>query len=392
MPTNTLTDARCKSAKPGEKPYKLFDGGGLHLYVSTTGARTWRLAYRVDGKPQTMSFGPYPEVSLAEARARRDEVKATLRAGSDPMAERRSARASSSMTLRQASDAYWGGRRDLSPGYIANAQAGITNHLVALLDRDVSTITREDMLAELQRMDARGLYAYVRKVRMWSGQVFDWCVENQLMAVNPCALIRPEKAFGRAKTKHFASLPLREIPEFLQRLDLERDTQAVMACRLLAMTWVRTGELRMMEPHELDLVAKMWVIPQGKMKRARDHHVPLTDASIRIIKAMIARMRPGQRYLFGHPGKLDRPMSENAVLDVIYRTGYKGRMTGHGWRTAASTWANESGWSPDAIERQLSHAPDDKVRAAYNRAEYLTERRTMMQAWSEWLEQAGIIG
>lgn len=390
MPTNTLTDARCKGAKATDKPYKLFDGGGLFLFVSSTGGKSWRHAYRFAGKPQTITYGPYPEVSLADARKRRDEVKAMLRAGEDPMAQRREAKNRQKMTLRAAANAYWNGRQDLSPGYVANALAGITNHLGELLDKDVGEIDREALITELARMDARGLFSYVRKVRMWSGQVFEWCVEHDLMEINPAPLIRPEKAFGKRKTQHFASLPLNEVPEFLERLSLEQNTQAVIACRLLAITWVRTGELRLMEECEVDFQRRLWVIPASKMKRDRDHHVPLTDQAIAIIRDLQARKRPNARYLFGHPSRLDRPMSENAVLSVIYRLGYKGRMTGHGWRTAASTWANEHGFSPDAIERQLSHKPGDQIRAVYNRAEYLTERREIMQAWANWLDGFGL--
>lgn len=389
MPTNTLTDARCRAAKPAEKAFKLFDGGGLHLYVSPTGARTWRHAYRLNGKPQTKGLGPYPQVSLAEARLARDQDKATLRAGGDPMADRK-ATPRRTMTLRQAMNAYWNGRKDVSPGYVVNAIRGIEMHLVDLLDLEVGSITREQLLAELMRMDAAGLHVYVRKVRMWVGQVFEWCVEQGLASLNPAALIRPEKAFGRARVTSFAALTLKEVPDLLQRLSLEKDLQSVLACRLLALTWVRTNELRMMEPEEVDLEEKIWTIPAGKMKRARDHLVPLPDQAVEILRELLARKRKSSRYVFSAPHRDDRPMSENAVLYLLARIGYKGRMTGHGWRSVGSTWANENGWNPDAIERQLAHVPDNKVRAVYNRAEYLAERREMLQAWADWLGAAGI--
>lgn len=383
MPTNTLKDALCKAAKPAEKAYKMFDGGGLHLFVSPTGSKTWRIAYRLAGKPKTMSVGPYPEVSLAEARGKRDGLKATLRDGGDPMAPRRATR--KGMTLREASETYWAGRKDLSPSYLANAGRGIEMHLKNILEQNIAGITREMLLEELGRMDAAGLHVYVRKVRMWIGQVFEWAVENGHASINPAALIRPEKAFGKAKVESFAALELRDVPNFLQRLALERELQSVLACRMLAYTWVRTAELRMMEIEEVDLEEGMWIIPKGKMKRARDHVVPLPRQAVRVIKLMLAR-NSGSKYVFPSDRRDDRPMSENAILYLIGRIGYKGKMTGHGWRSVASTWANERGYNEDAIEMQLSHAPGNKIRAVYNRSKYINERREMLQAHADWID------
>lgn len=386
MPTNTLTDARCKAAKPADKPVKLFDGGGLHLWISPSGAKVWRLAYRIGGKPKTMSLGPYPEVSLAEARSKRDQHKASLRDGADPMAPRRATR--KGMTLDEASAEYWGGRKDLSTSYVDNARRGIEMHLSPTLgSRNIGSLTRDDLLEALRRMDSAGLHVYVRKVRMWVGQVFDWAVEHGHADINPAALIRPEKAFGRATVEHHAAVELRDVPDLIQRINLERDIQSVMACRLLAYTWTRTGELRMMEWSEID--GDQWIIPAGKMKRRRDHLVPLSRQALNVLGEMRARARPGSPYVFPSDRRADRPMSENAVLYLLHRIGYKGRMTGHGWRSVASTWANERGYAPDAIERQLAHVPADEVRAAYNRAQYLTVRREMLQAWSDWLDEQG---
>ena len=384
MPTNTLTDAKCKGAKPAGKAYKLFDGGGLFLWVSPSGEKRWRLAYRLGGKQQTMALGAYPVLSLADARARRDAVKGLLLAGDDPMRERHSAKIG--MTLADSVSAYWGGRLDVSDGYRANALRGIEMHVLPALGcRDVRSITREDLLVELRRMDAAGLAVYVRRVRMWLSQVFDWAVENGYMEINHADLIKPEKAFSRKKTSHFAALDLNDLPDFMARLSIEREIQSVLACRLLMLTWTRTTELRMMEWAEID--GDLWRLPAGKMKREKDHLVPLSTQALEILKTMKARSR-GSAYVFPSEYRTDRPMSENSVLYLIYRMGYKGRMTGHGWRSVASTWANERGFKPDAIERQLAHTPDNKVRSAYNRAEYLPERRAMLQDWADYLDTA----
>lgn len=385
MSTNNLTDNDCKRAKPsGEppKPIKLFDGGGLHLYVSPLGAKSWRLAFRVAGKPQTVSFGSYPMMTLAEARRKRDDYKAQLANGVDP----RVVAAKTKMTLLAASEAYWTGRHDVSSSYRALAVRGIEMHLGPQLGgKDIGAITRDDLMAALLVMDAKGLFDYVRKVRIWVGMVFDWAVERGLAKLNPAALIDPKKAFGKRESKGHAALALHEVPEFLARLSFEKPIQSVLACRLLALTWVRTTELREMTWSEIDFEKRLWVIPVGRMKRKREHVVPLSQASESILQLLKSRSQ-GSSYVFPNDRRSDRPMSENAILYMMGRIGYGGRMTGHGWRSVGSTWANQAGYNPDAIERQLSHAPDDKVRAAYNRAEYMDIRTKMMTDWALWLQ------
>lgn len=379
MPTNVLSDAKCKSAKPREKPYKLFDGHGLFLLVNPTGSKLWRMAYRLNGKPQTATFGPYPLVTLAEAREKRDEVRKTLLAGEAP----KKIIKRDPMTLKQANEAYWAGRQDITPGYRDNATKALAQHVEPMLgSRDIATITREDMLAALMVMDAAGLYDYVRKVRMWQGMVFEWGIEQGRCQVNPCATIKPEKAFGKKTVEHFPALSLAEMPEFMARLKLQKLIQSAIACKLLALTWTRTVELRGMQWSEID--GDLWRIPKERMKKKRDHLVPLSKQAVELIEHMKARSK-GSVYVFPSDRRLDRPMSENSILYLLHRMEYRGRMTGHGFRTVASTWANENGYKADAIERQLSHEPDNEVRAAYNRAEYLPERRAMIQAFSDWL-------
>lgn len=386
MPTNTLSDAICKGSRSKDKDYKLFDGGGLFLFVARSGMKSWRCSYRLDGKPKTKALGKYPAMSLADARAARDALKATLQTGGDPMAERlakRSRHSKTFMSLSEASETYWDGRKDLTDGYVANAKRGIEMHLVKSLgDLHIGSITKDMLLNELNLMDAGGLYVYVRRVRMWVAQVFEWAIEQGYASINPAAQIRPEKAFSRRKVKHFPALDLHQMPAFMQRMAMERDIQSVLACRLLAMTWVRTTELRMMRWEEL-IDEDLWLIPAGKMKRSKDHLVPLSTQALTLLKRL--RGMTKSEYVFPASHRIDRPMSENAILYMIGRIGYAGKMTGHGFRTVASTWANERGFNADAIERQLAHVPDDAIRAIYNRAEYLPERRRMLQEWADWL-------
>lgn len=387
MPTNTLTDAGCKAIKPGPKASKHFDGGGLYLWVSPSGAKVWRLAYRLAGKPQTMSLGPYPLIGLAAARAKRDEVRRALLEGQDPMQERRKA-PPAELTLRQACLDYWDGRKDASEGYLLNVRRALERHVYPHVgELPLSRVDRDAVLDVLLRMDRAGLHVYVRKVRLWVSLALDRQVELGKMPLNPCALIKPDKVLGRAKVRHFAALELHEVPALLQRLALEGPLPSAQACRLLALTWVRTGELRAMRWDEVD--GDLWRIPAARMKMDRDHLVPLSRQALAVLAELRAVHRGGP-YVFPGDRTTARPMSENAVLYLLHRIGYKGRMTGHGWRTVASTWANEAGYRPDAIERQLAHAPDDDVRAAYNRAEYLPERREMLQAWGDWVEGAWV--
>ena len=382
MPTDNLTDAQCRAAKPKDRPYKLFDGRGLALVVLPSGVRSWRLFYRVDGAPKTMTLGLYPEVGLAEARQLRDAARAKLRGGDDPMADRRKP-ARVLMTLEAACREYWAGRQDVSEDYRTNALRALELHVWPSLGAlDVGTVTREQVLDALKVLDARGKHVYVRKTRMWLGQVFAWAVEIGRAPVNPCASIDPRRAFGRRAVVHHAALELAEIPAFIERLGMERELQSVLACKLLALTWCRTAEVRFARWSEID--GDLWRIPAARMKMERDHVVPLSTQALEILAKL--RERAGKSaYVLPAEHRMDRTISENEILALLARLGYRGRMTGHGFRTVASTWANERGFPADAIERQLAHAPDDRVRSAYNRAQYMDIRRPMLQAWADWL-------
>ena len=387
MATNTLTDAKCRAFKPSAKLEKQFDGGGLHLAVLPSGAKTWRVAYRLAGKAQTMSFGPYPAVTLAQARQKASDLKATLRDGGDPMAPRKALR-NVGMTVSQASDAYWSGRGDLSPSYLSNATRALAMHVAPIIGAmPIASVAREDVMRCLAPMDAAGLHVFVRKTRMWLGQVFEWAVERGEAKINPCSLINPKRAFGHSPVEHFAAISTAEVPEFMQRLGLERELQSVLACRLLALTWVRTTELRFMTWGEVE--GAMWRIPAARMKRRMEHLVPLSRQALDILRKLKARST-GSNYVFPADHRHDRTMSENAILALLNRMGYKGRMTGHGWRSIASTWANERGYKSDAIERQLAHSPADPIRAAYLRSEFIDDRTGMLADWADWLDACGL--
>lgn len=385
MPINKLTDLICKREKPTDKPRKLSDGHGLYLFVSPTGAKIWRVGYRQNGKEGTEVLGPYPLLSLADARIRRDEFRRKLLDGVDVKAKPKK-----SITFDAACALYWASRKDITTGYFDNATRGLAMHMVQDIGQTpIGLITKEMVLTPLMRMDAAGKHVYAKRLRVWSGQVFDWAVEHGHCQINPAAQINPEKAFGKKLVEHHAALELSEVPDFMARLSFEKDLQSVLACRLLALTWVRTGELRMMKWSEIE--GDVWRVPGLRMKMRRVHLVPLSTQAVALLEQLKARCRSAE-YVFPSERRVDRPMSENAVLYLVHRIGYKGRMTGHGWRGVASTWANEQGYPSDHIEMQLAHGSDDAVRGAYNHAAYLPQRRAMLQAWAEWLDKANASG
>jgi len=289
MPTtNKLTDARCRKAERKDKSYKLFDGRGLHLYISDKGAKRWRIAYRWEGKPQTYTIGPYPEVSLALARTECDKVTRKLALGENPKEPKKTPEPACPKLL-EAAEAFWSKRTDVTEAYKMNAINGIKQHLGPKLgNKRLTEITRSDLLDALRDMDAAGLLVYVRAVRTWVSQVFDHHVEIEDCEINPAALINPKRAFRAPKRGNHASISPGEVPAFFERLSLEDELQSVIGCKLLALTWVRTSELRTMRWSELEGPQgawTMWRIPEGKMKRACEHLVPLSREAVALLEA-----------------------------------------------------------------------------------------------------------
>lgn len=391
MQINKLTDAQCRGFKPMDKAYKKSDGHGMYLFVTPSGSKVWRLGYRNEfGKEQVHVLGPYPLLSLSEARTKRDEIRLKLLNGDNIKSKPKK-----SITFSEAVNAYWlgqkdatgkltGGRMNVSQGYRDNATRGLAMHLEPFIgNTPIAMITKEMVLDALMKLDAAEKFVYAKRIRVWAGQVFDWAVEHGHCAINPAAQIKPEKAFRSKPVEHFPSLPLAELPDFLRRMSLEQDIQSVLAFRLLMLTWVRTKELRMMKWAQIE--GATWRVPRGNMKMGREHLVPLSKQALAILQQLKMRSRGGD-YVFPNDRRIDRPMSENSILYLIHRIGYKGRMTGHGCRSVASTWANEHEYNPDHVEMQLSHDDNDEVRGSYNNALYLKQRTVMMQAYADWVD------
>jgi hypothetical protein len=266
MATNKLTDALCKKALPSEKARKLTDGHGMYLFVSPTGAKIWRMKYTQFGKEGTEVLGPYPLLSLADARVKRDVFRRKLLDGEDVKATPQK-----SITFSEAVAQFWGPRSDVSAGYIQNAVRGLAMHLEPDIGKmPIALITDDMLLKPLLRLDAAKKFVYAKRLRMWASLTFEWAMARKHCKSNPAGLIKSAKAFGSKEEEHHPHLELSQIPAFLQRLSMEEELQSVLACRLMSMTWVRTGELRLMKWEQVD--GDVWRVPRAACQHEDEPH------------------------------------------------------------------------------------------------------------------------
>jgi integrase len=389
-----LSETKIRAAKPADRAYKLFDGAGLYLLVvpavRQAGARKWwRLDYRFGGKRKTISLGTYPEVSLLSARRRRDEARRMLAEGRDPAELRKAQKAEGTEGTFRAVALEWHSRQSSrwDPGHAARIMRRLALHVFPVIgQRPIKEITAPEILTLLRSIEARGTIEAAHRVHQIISQVFRYAVATGNAERDPAAdlkgALQPVKSVSRA-----AITEPKAVGELLRAIDGYQGAMAVQcALRLAPLVFVRPGELRRAEWSEFDLDEGTWRIPAAKMKMRADHVVPLSRQAIAILRELQPLTGSG-RYLFPSERTRDRPMSENTLNAALRRLGYRrDEMTAHGFRAMASTLLNEQGWPVDVIERQLAHAERNKVRAAYNRAEYLPERRKMMQAWADYLD------
>ncbi|MBB1061864.1 tyrosine-type recombinase/integrase [Marilutibacter spongiae] len=386
--TGKLTAAAIKAAKSG----KLFDGGGLFLLSTDSGSRLWRMKYRHAGREKLLSFGAWPEVSLAEARKRRDEARTVIRDGGDPAAIKKARKRAERVAAANSFEAIareWlaGQKRGMATATYAKALACFENDLFPWLGaRPIAEIDAPELLATLKRIEARGAHESAHRAKQRAGQVFRYAVAHGAATRDPSADLRGALAPVVTRSRAAITDPA-QMGDLLRAMDGYTGQLATRcALRLAPLLFVRPGELRAMEWAELDLDGAEWRIPAGRMKMREAHIVPLSSHALAILGELEPLTGRG-RYVFPSLRTPNRPMSENTINAALRRLGYdKDTMTAHGFRAMASTHLNEMGWSPDVIERQLAHAERNKVRAAYNRAQYLSERRKMMQAWADFLD------
>ena len=391
-----LNDRQIKNAKPAEKPFKLNDGKGLYLYINTSGGKLWRFDFSYNGKRKTLSIGKYPTVSLVEARQAAENARRLLVSGQDPseakQQEKRERQAAALNTFEAIA------RRWHSDNLIRWKE----NHAARVLryfETDVFPVIGEMPIQEIRVSDiktvldgvmTRGVNNTAEKIREWTGAIFDYAVMLEVVETNPAYSLR--KYIPAKQTDHRPALPREELTEFFRRLILaEIEPQNRIALILNMLTFLRSTELRGGQWNEIDFDAAIWTVPAQRMKHEKTapkppHAVPLADWTLELL-AELKELTGNTPFLFPSRTKTDGFISDATISRIIERMGYKGRVTPHGFRSLASSVLNEQGFNPDAIERQLAHIENNKIRAAYNRADYLNERKEFMQWYSDYLRE-----
>jgi integrase len=389
-----LTDPACRNARcpEGKARERYADSGGLYLEVQPGGAKHWRWKYRFAGKEKRLALGTYPAVSLKEARSARDKARDTLKTGSDPVQAKKDAKLAQRVALATNFEAvarswheHWKGPK--SPRHadyvIRRLEADV---FPAIGSKPIGDITAPQLLAMAKKIESRGALDIARRAWQTCGQVFEFALAHGMLERNPAKDVRPGSALKARKKEHYARIDAKELPELLRKIEVyQGGPYTRMAMKLMALTFVRTGELIGARWDEIDLEAAEWRIPAERMKMRTPHIVPLSTQAVDVLRSL-HELKGLAGLLF--PGERDheKPMSNNTILKALERMGYAGRMTGHGFRGLASTVLHEMGFDHAHIELQLAHQERDAVSAAYNFATYLPRRRKMMQRWADHLD------
>lgn len=388
----SLTDTSLRNAKPGKKPIKLFDGGGLYLEVSPTGGKWWRIKYRFDGKEKRLSLGVYPEVSLKEVRERMIAARKLLANGIDPSENRKATKSARANLVANSFEVV---AREWFNKYSVNWARDHSKRIIRRLERDIfpwigsrpiSLINAQELLTVVRRIEERGALETAHRALSNCGQVFRYAVATGRATRDPCVDLRG--ALPPAKGEHFAATtdPVR-VAEILRAMDGYLGTPTVRcALRLAPMLFVRPGELRKALWTDINLAANEWRFTVTKTNTP--HIVPLSNQAVEILHELHPLTGQG-RFVFPGARSNVRPMSDNAILAAMRRMSIgKDEMSGHGFRAVARTILDEVlGVRPDFIEHQLAHAVRDPNGRAYNRTAHLPERRKMMQQWADYLDK-----
>lgn len=387
-----LTDTAVRNAKAGEKPVKLFDEKGLFLLIAISGGKWWRLKYRYGGKEKLLSLGTYPEVSLKAVRDRRDEARKLLAEGVDPAEnrkEQKEAKADQIANTFEAIAREWMAVRGKtwSASYASKTKSALERHAFpAIGSKPVTELTPPKLLSVLRAIEKRGTVDMAHRIQQHMGAICRYAMITGKAISDPTLSLRG--ALSTVKQEHFIAITdPAEFAQLLRDIDSYRgEVTTKAAMQLLALCFQRTQEVRFAEWSQFDFDAALWRIPAEIMKMREPHIVPLSKQAI----AVLEELRPltgGGRLVFPSTISRERPISENTVTYALARMGYKGRMTGHGFRTSASTMLNEQNYAEDVIESQLAHGDPNQVRGAYNQARYLPARKLMMQQWADYLDK-----
>ena len=389
-----LNELVIRSAKAEGKITKLSDGGGLQLWVTADGAKRWRLAYRFAGGQKVLAIGVYPAVGLKEARTARQDAKRLLSEGIDPSSAKKQAKAAQASSAANTFEAIAAElvdkkrREGKAANTVGKSEWLLSLALPAIGTRPIKEIAAPDILAVLRKVESRGKLETAKRLRATIGQVFRYAVATGRADADPTGALAG--AIASPVVRHRAAIVGPKAYGALLRsiVSYEGSPETLVALELLALTFVRPGELRAAEWSEFDLDAALWSIPEEKMKMRRPHRVPLAPRAVAILLDLNTITGRG-RFLFPSVRSATRCMSENTINAALRRLGFRqDEMTAHGFRSAASSILNESGlWNPDAIERQLAHVDNDGVRRAYARADFWDERVRMMNWWADKCEE-----
>ncbi|HEJ7105106.1 tyrosine-type recombinase/integrase [Serratia marcescens] len=385
-----LTDIKVKTAKPMDKAYKLTDGGGMYLLVKPNGSKYWRLKYRFVGKEKMLSIGVYPDVSLADARQKRDEARKILAAGGDPGEVKKADKLAQKLSTENTFEAI---AREWHKQKADRWSLRYRDEIIDTFEKDIfpylgrrpiAEIKPMELLETLRRLEKRGALEKMRKVRQRCGEVFRYAIVTGRAEYNPAPDLAT--ALATPKKTHFPFLTAEELPYFIK--DLAGYTGSVItktATQIIMQTGVRTQELRFARWQDIDFEKRLWEIPPEVMKMKRPHIVPLSEQVMELFQSLkpITGM-----YTLVFVGRNDRtkPISKESVNQVIELLGYKGRLTGHGFRHTMSTILHEQGFNSAWIETQLAHVDKNAIRGTYNHAHYLEGRREMMQWYGDYID------
>ena len=389
-----LTDAKIRSTKPAEKAFKVSDSGGLCLLVKPNGAKLWRWKYRIAKKENHFAIGAYPQVGLAEARTARDEARKLVKQGIHPAHERQAqqaAQVAENANTFEAVAREWIDKK--KPGWTPYYLRQVERFLAADVFPYIGTlpirnVTAAHLLEIVRRVEGRGAETVAVLLRQWASAIFRYAVATLRADADPAAALKG--AIHRPKVKHHRPLSRNQIVDFAKALDRYGGYRTtVIALRLMLLTFVRTVELRAAEWDEIDLDRAEWRIPAERMKKREPHLVPLCRQAVELLRELHT-FTGGRTFLFPNYRNPKTCMTATTLNRALERMGFNGKdsvgFSAHGFRATASTILNEMGYRSDVIERQLAHAERNKVRASYNQAEYLEERRTMMQQWADYLD------
>ncbi len=393
-----LTVMQIRSLKPAERPYKVADTDGLYLLVQPSGALLWRFRYRCCGIERKLSLGSFPDVSLPQARRKRDEAKAELDDGIDPVEEKRQRRLKAELaaqtTFGLVAEEYIQKmeREGKSPATLKKAR-WFLELLAGIAKRPIASVTPHELLDVLKRVERRGHHETALRLRSFAGRVFRYGFATLRTERNPADILRGALTVPRVK-HHAAIVEPKKVGELLRAIDgYQGRPETLHALRIAPHVFLRPGELRQAKWSEIDFAEKVWRVPAERMKMKQAHGVPLSRQVLYLLQDLRSLARESE-FLFPALHTTKRPLSDNTLNVALRRLGFEhDEMTSHGFRAMASTLLNESGlWHPDAIERALAHGQKDKVRAAYHRGAHWAERVRMAQWWSDYLDQLRVGG